>query len=126
MKLHQLDSGGANLVQSNKSGGFTVNDQHYKRSIVVSADKIIDDWSPQYFDDLKISDFQRLAEFDAEIVILGTGKTLRMPSPELLQPIRQQKCGFEAMDSDAACGTYNVLVGDGRNTVVALLLKSEA
>ena len=62
------------MVQSNKSGGFIVNEQHYKRSIVVSADKIIDDWSPQYFDDLKISDFQRLAEFDAEIVILGTGK----------------------------------------------------
>ena len=69
---------------------------------------------------------QRLAEFDAEIVILSTRKTLHMPTPELLQPIRLQKCGFEAMDSDAACRTCNVLVGEGRNTVVALLLKSEA
>ena len=121
MKLFRTDSPGVNLVQSVNSGEFIVNDVLYTRSIIVSADIVVDDWAPQTILELTNEDFRLLAGFDAEIVILGTGRELHFPDIILLQPLIDQKCGYEIMDTSAACRTYNVLVGDGRKVVAALL-----
>ena len=121
MKLHQIDLAGVNLVHSFRSGKFNINNTQYKQSIIVSADNVIENWKPQYFNQLTIQDFELLASFDAEIVILGTGEKLRYPSSDLLEPLRKQKSGFEIMNTEAACRTYNILIGDGRNAIAALL-----
>lgn len=121
MKLHRNDTSGSNLVAAAGSGRLFVNDDAYARSIIVSADIVQDDWPPQIFDEISLSDMERLASFDAEIVILGTGEALRMPPAELLQPLRDRRCGFEVMDTKAACRTFNVLVGDDRKVVAGLL-----
>ena len=108
-------------MHSFRSGKFNINNTLYKQSIIVSADNVIEDWPPQYFNQLTTQDFELLASFDAEIVILGTGEKLRYPSSDLLEPLRKQKSGFEIMNTEAACRTYNILIGDGRNAIAALL-----
>lgn len=35
----------------------------------------------------------------------------------------QKRIGLETMDTHAACRTYNVLAGEGRNVIAALLLE---
>ena len=57
-----------------------------------------------------------------EIVIIGTGKTLRFPPPAALAPLRNAHIGFEVMDTAAACRTYNVLLGEGRQVAALLLI----
>ncbi len=122
MELHRSDSEGLNLIKSFGPGEFRVNDVLYTRSIIVTADKVIDDWICNSIQKLTIKDFQKLADFDAEIIIIGTGKTIKFPDQKLLQPIIDQKCGYEIMNSYSACSTYNILVGDGRNVVAAILV----
>ena len=37
-----------------------------------------------------------------------------------------RRLGLETMDTAAACRTYNILVGEGRNVVAALILETGA
>ena len=37
-----------------------------------------------------------------------------------------RRIGVETMDTQAACRTYNILAGEGRNVIVALLLEQTA
>ena len=48
--------------------------------------------------------------------------TIRFPRPDLLRALINAKIGFEIMDTQAACRTYNILVGEGRQAMAALLL----
>ena len=66
-----------------------------------------------------VADGERLG---AEIVLIGTGKKLRFPPSEALKPLRDARIGFEVMDTAAACRTYNVLLGEGRQVAALLLL----
>ena len=63
-----------------------------------------------------------LAEAGAlEMVLLGTGPGQVMPGIELRQAFAATGIGLEAMDTGAACRTYNVLLAEGRPVGAALL-----
>ncbi len=121
MELSRSDKPGANLITQYTAGEFIVNGVLYTQSIIVTADNILTDWHPKTVSELTISDFERFAEFDAEIVILGTGQDLVFPDMKLLQPLIDQRCGYEIMNSRAACNTFNILIGDDRKVIAALL-----
>lgn len=123
MQLHRSDIPGTNFVRFQSESEYFINDVLYTRSIIVSADRIVDDWTPRSVAELTLDDFQMLAEFDAEIVILGTGRTLEFPSPALFAPLIEQKCGYEVMSSHSACNTFNILLGDERKVVGAILIE---
>ena len=63
-----------------------------------------------------------MVELAPEIVLLGTGAQFRFPEPALLAPLYKAGIGVEVMDTPAACRTYNILLGEGRNVVAALLV----
>ena len=56
-----------------------------------------------------------------EVILLGTGNRLQFPHPRLTQPLQQAGIGLEAMDTVAACRTYNILMAEGRQVLAALL-----
>ncbi len=66
--------------------------------------------------------FQCLADFKPELILLGTGQAQIFPPPSLLIPVYDSRIGLEVMDTDAACRTFNVLVGEGRNVLAALFV----
>ncbi|HNI52603.1 MAG TPA: MTH938/NDUFAF3 family protein, partial [Accumulibacter sp.] len=80
------------------------------------------DWSSATSATFSLADGAILAGLDAEIVLLGTGKQLRFPPPDLLQPLIAQRKGLEVMDVQAACRTYNILLSEGRKVAAALFL----
>jgi uncharacterized protein len=79
-------------------------------------------WEAASFVDLEPSHFAQIAELKPELVIIGTGLRQRFPRPDLLKALINAKIGFELMDTQAACRTYNILVGEGRQAMAALLL----
>jgi uncharacterized protein len=54
-------------------------------------------------------------------VLLGTGQRLRFPAPRLTRCLSVARVGIEVMDTPAACRTYNILMGEGRRVLAALL-----
>ncbi len=91
-------------------------------SLIVLPDRVITDWPPSGFEALSQAHFEVILEFKPEIVLLGTGATLRFPHPSLTQALIRMQVGLEVMDTAAACRTYNILVTEGRKVAAALIL----
>jgi len=122
MKI-QLESGlGQNLIHSYGPGLIRINQETYVRSLIVTPTRIITDWPPASFEELATPHFQQIADLAPEVVILGTGTKLRFPLPAVTRALIEANVGVEVMDTGAACRTYNILAGDGRHVVAALLM----
>lgn len=122
MKLQLARPEGWNVFTAYGEGYVSVNAVRHRGNLVVLPYQLITDWQPVDFESLALADFEYLAALDAEIILLGTGATLRFPRPELLQPLMLARKGLEVMDNHAACRTYNVLAGEGRKVAAALIL----
>ena len=119
----QLETGGqANLIRTYATGRIVVGQESYTRSLIVLPQKIIADWGPPNFDALAPAHFEALAALSPEVVILGTGQRQRFPRSELLTALVAARIGWEVMSTAAACRTYNILMGEGRNVAAALLM----
>ena len=119
----QLETGGqANLIRTYAPGRIVVNQETYTHSLIVLPGQVIADWPPQVFADFTTDHFEALAALCPEVVILGTGRRQHFPRAELLAPLIKAGIGWEVMDSGAACRTYNILMGEGRNVAAALLM----
>ena len=122
MKFHLTRSGGRNLFTGYGEGYVSINEQRYEHPIVVTPEDAVVAWTPTSFDALEAEHFAGLLELKPEIVILGTGASLRFPHPRLTRPLAEARVGFEAMDTKAACRTFNILMAEGRQVVAAMLV----
>jgi uncharacterized protein len=119
----QLETGGqANLIRTYEAGRIVVNQDSFVHSLIVLPGRLIADWPPQTFAELTLSHLETLVPLSPELVILGTGRRQRFPRTELLAPLVKARIGWEVMDTGAACRTYNILMGEGRNVAAALLM----
>jgi len=75
------------------------------------------------FGDLEVNHFSQIVDLKPELILIGTGSRQQFPKPELLKNLISAKIGFEIMDSQAACRTYNILVGEGRKVLLALIVE---
>jgi len=125
MKL-QPDKFDVQTISGYGPGWVGVNGEKLHHSIVVGSRGQRLDWQVSQFEDLTEAHFKQLADMDAELVIFGSGGRLRFPPTAWLQPLMAKRIGLETMDTPAACRTYNILAGEGRSVVVALLMESVA
>jgi uncharacterized protein len=125
MKLHQARVDGRNLFTGYGPGYVSINGARRHQSTVVLRDRVLD-WEVAEFPALTEQDFMRLAALPVEIVLLGTGATLRFPHPRLTQPLRDARIGLEVMDTSAACRTYNILLAEDRRVAAAVLIEPGA
>lgn len=123
MKL-SAESGSGNVIRSFKPGELRLTDQTFEINVILSANKIIQDWKPAAFSELSIADFEPAIALDPEIILFGTGERQRFPDNALMTEIMRQDIAFEVMDTAAACRTFNVLVSEFREVVAALLVQN--
>ena len=123
MKI-QFDAGGPgqNFIHAYGPGQVTINQQAYRRSVLITPSRLITDWPPQSFSDLLAQHFDQIRELNPEVVVLGTGARLQFPRTADTRALIQANIGLEVMDTGAACRTYNILMQDGRRVVAALLM----
>jgi uncharacterized protein len=125
MKL-QPDKFDVQSISGYGPGWVRVDGDLINHSVVVSSAGQRFDWLCSRFEDLTVSHFNQLAELGPELVIFGSGPRIRFPSPVWLQSLMAKRIGLETMDTQAACRTYNILAGEGRSVVVALLLGDDS
>ena len=117
----QADATNGNAITGYGAGWVNVNGQRFEHSLVVGPDIVVA-WDCTDFAALRAEHFDHLGKLDPELVIFGSGSTLRFPPPVLLTSLYARRIGVETMDTQAACRTYNFLVGEGRRAVAALLI----
>jgi uncharacterized protein len=119
--VHDSDPHGYTIV-GHADGEVHINALRVTRSCIVAPDRLVTDWAPRALEELAGEHLTVLFDFLPEVVLLGVGARLRFPAPGLLGPLLERKIGVEVMDTPAACRTYNLLKGDGRRVVAALLI----
>ena len=120
MKLHASVPGHLHTFTGYGEGYVMVNGARHEASLVVMPERM-EAWPVAGFDALAEVHFDFLAGLGPEVVLLGTGNRLRFPHPRLAAPLARARIGYEVMDLQAACRTYNILMAEQRNVAAALL-----
>ncbi|MDN5751713.1 MAG: Mth938-like domain-containing protein [Nitrosospira sp.] len=122
MKLHLSGFSEQNMFTGYGSGYVVVNKTRHEQSLIVLPDRIIENWEATTFEQLTAEHFDFLLSLQPEMVLFGTGATLRFPHPSLTKTLITSKIGVEVMDTNAVCRTYNILTAEGRRVAAALLI----
>lgn len=105
-------------------GWISVGTEKVSDSLILGSRGLRMAWPCARFEDLTPEHFAQLAQLDAELIVFGSGARNRFAPPAWLQPLMARRIGVESMDTHAACRTYNILAGEGRNVVAALILEA--
>jgi len=116
-----LESHGELVIQSWEPGRLRINDKTIDRHCIVHADRA-EFWQPPAPEAPAVADFVALIELQPEVILFGTGAEQRFPAITVVTEIMQQGIAFEVMDTGAACRTFNILNGEQRRVVAALLV----
>ena len=122
MKLHLNTTDGQNAITGHGDGYVAVNRQQITQSLIVMPAQLISPWIIADPAAIALADFNALLELGPELVVFGSGRSFRFPDQRIMAAFSQRGIGFEVMDTPAACRTYNVLMGEGRNVAAALLV----
>ena len=123
MKLTKENAGrDTKVIRAYAPGRINVSDVMLAKSFIVAPDRLVEDWRPQHFEDIKAEDLKVALALDPEILIIGTGKEQHFLSGEMMAALSKGGIGVEVMDTAAACRTYNVLLSEDRKVVAAILM----
>ena len=120
MKLHATAPTARNTFTGYGDGYVMVNAQRHATNMIVLPDRVLP-WNVTGFEALAAPDFEVFLALDLEVLLLGTGARQRFPHPRLTQALARRRVGVEAMDLQAACRTYNILMDESRKVAAALL-----
>ena len=119
--------GGRQVIESYGGGGFRVSGQRLEGSILVLPDRTLG-WPVAQFAEITLQNLAPLfesapaaGELRAELLLIGCGARLQLLPGDLRRALRAQGLVCEAMDTGAACRTYNVLLAEGRAVAAALV-----
>ena len=121
MKLHSPPTQHYQTVTGYDDQGIEINAVRFAYSLVVLPETPPVAWPPTSFDSLTAEHFAQIEATNPDVVILGTGKRQRFIHPRLIASLTARRIGVECMDNQAACRTYNILMGEGRKVALALI-----
>ena len=100
MKLHLAQNSGRYAFTGYGDDYVAINEVRHRASVIVTPTQVFPQWTEARFETLTLADFERLAALEAEVLLFGTGTSLRFPAPELLRPLIAQNRGLEVMSAD--------------------------
>lgn len=114
---------GGKLVQSYGNGGFRIAGERFSGSVVVFPSRVLA-WAPTAAEAVSTASLADVTGADERvgILLIGCGSSFVAP-PKGLRGELKQRAGIvlEWMDTGAACRTFNVLLGEGRDVAAALI-----
>jgi len=120
MKL-TLESRGKHLIRGYSEGEVRVDDRTLHHNCLITA-REIENWTvSQQFSNEELAPILALKP---EVVILGLTDMQCLPPAAAYAAFLENGIGFEVMDVGAACRTFNILMGEDRRVIAALVLQA--
>ncbi|HEX4916876.1 MAG TPA: MTH938/NDUFAF3 family protein [Limnobacter sp.] len=113
------------IVQRYDEDGVVISGFIHRQSVVFGSNLPPSPWAANAREGLTLPQVEALhAQCPAsmEVLLIGTGPRQVFPGVDIRKFFVSRKCPVEYMDTQAACRTYNILVGEGRQVVAALLI----
>jgi uncharacterized protein len=122
MDVTPLTSKTAQVIQSYGSGGFTIAGERYAHSVLIYPEASVQ-WYVTKAQDITPESLSSIIERarEIEILLIGTGAEFTPIDPSISKTLRPHGITVDAMDTGAACRTFNVLLLEGRRTAAALI-----
>ena len=122
MDVSPLTPAGRQMIEAYGDGGFRIAGTAYHGSVLVMPERTLP-WSTASCDGLSFTSFAELVPFAAtiDVLLLGCGRRVLFVPPALRAELRAAGMVLEAMDTGAACRTYNVLAAEDRRVAAALI-----
>jgi len=121
MDITPVATAGRQIIERYAASGFRVNGVIYHGSVLVFPDCTVP-WDTTNASDLTLDTLAPVIEHGGvEILLLGLGRATSAVPAALRTALRTARIALEAMDTGAACRTYNVLVAEDRRVAAALI-----
>ena len=121
MELTPIVPADRQVVERYGPAGFRVSGQFHQGSVIVFPDRTLA-WAAS---EPAAITFEALAPVveagGVEILVVGLGRNFGVLPAALRTRLRDAGIAVEAMDTGAACRTYNVLLSEGRRVAAALI-----
>src|SRR5258708_5843864 len=121
MDVTPLIPAGRQIIESYGPTGFRVSGKLFPASILVFGDRV-EPWPVTALAEATLERFAPVtAHGGVEILLLGCGQRMGQVPLALRHGLRAGGITLDAMDTGAACRTYNVLLGEERRVAAALI-----
>jgi len=117
------DKSDGNVIQSFTPGEIRLRSGNLTSHAIIARDSLVENWQPAPVAEMSIADFAPALDLSPDIILFGTGVRQQFPDMRLLTEIMQAGVAIEVMGTDAACRTFNVLIGEQRAVVAALMIE---
>jgi len=113
---------GPRPVDGYGNGGFRIGGEAVGGSILIAGDGTVSAWSADP-SALTVDDFAAVLALSPppEILLVGCGARAAFVPPPVRQRLREAGIVVDAMNTGAACRTFNVLIAEGRHVAAALI-----
>ncbi len=110
------------LIRAYGDGGFTIQGTRWEGPILLLPDKALP-WSVTSMDAFDLDSVQPILDYEPlpEFLLIGCGSAMVQIAPKLRADIRARGLVVDVMDTGAACRTWNVVLGEGRNAAAVLI-----
>jgi uncharacterized protein len=124
MDLTPLIPAGRQMVESYGEGRFRISGRIFEGSVIVFPDRAVD-WPARDAAGVTLESLSEVAAAGeagtVDLLLIGCGPHAALIAAELRRLLRKSGIVTEAMDTGAACRTYNVLAAEGRRVAAALI-----
>lgn len=118
MALTQVLQPGRQVIERYGPSGFRISGAIYTGPVLVFPDRTVA-WAPAA---VSLEGLTPVSEHgDVELLLLGLGRRTAPLALALRAAMKAHGVSLEAMDTGAACRTYNLLLGEDRRVAAALL-----
>jgi len=113
---------GRQIIQAYGNGGFRITGVPHNGSVLITPNQTLT-WPVQDVIEMSQDNLAPLFGAGAEIQVLliGCGRRAGLIPPALRVWAKAQGAVIDAMDTGAACRTYNVLLSEDRHVAAALI-----
>ena len=113
---------GRRVIDGYGGGGFRIAGESHRGSILVLPGRVLP-WPLQTIAEMTVESLVPVTEGGSApaILLIGCGKGAALIPPALRQALREKGVVIDAMDTGAACRTYNVLLSEERRVAAALI-----
>jgi uncharacterized protein len=118
MELTRIVEAGRQVIERYSASGFRVSGAIFLGPVLVFPDRTLD-WPDGQ---VSIAGLAPVIEHgDIELFLLGLGRRVAPVAAGLRRELKAAGIAIEAMDTGAACRTYNLLIAEDRRVAAALL-----
>jgi uncharacterized protein len=108
------------VIESYSADGFRVSGIVHPRAIIVLP-QATHAWPVAALAEIALANLAPVVDAGAEILLLGCGRRIAQVPLSVRSDLRAHGIVIDAMDTGAACRTYNILLAEDRRVAAALL-----